>query len=121
MPALDFPSSPVVGQLFTTGDRTWEWSGTTWDSVAGEGAGGGGGATDIGVFYGLKTSADLGRLYIQVVDDGSKIDLPQSSIYSNGIRVRKNGEYKEWIFTAIPLSFEWDTVNPTHLLVQAGA
>ena len=120
MPALDFPASPVVGQLFSTEDRTWSWSGTTWDSVAGA-SGGGGSATDIGVFYGFKTSNDLGRLYLQVTDDGSKIDLPQSSIYSNGIRVRKSDEYKEWIFTAVPLSFEWDTVNPTHLLVQAGA
>jgi hypothetical protein len=120
MPALDFPTNPVVGQLFATDDRTWTWNGTTWDSVAGESSGGGS-ATDIGVFYGFKTSNDLGRLYLQVVDDGSKITLPQSSIYSNGIRVRKNDEYKEWIFTAVPLSFEWDTVNPTHLLVQAGA
>ncbi len=60
MPALDFPANPVVGQLFTTEDRTWSWSGTTWDSVAGAG-GGGGSATDIGVFYGCcgKTTPDV--------------------------------------------------------------
>jgi len=95
MPALDFPANPVVGQLFATDDRTWTWNGTTWDSVAGESSGGGN-ATDIGVFYGFKTSNDLGRLY-------------------------KNDEYKEWIFTTIPLQFEWDEENPSHLLVEVGA
>jgi hypothetical protein len=118
-PPIDFPSSPVVGQQYTAEERTWSWSGTTWDSVAGAG-GGGGSATDIGVFYGLKTSADLGRLYLQVVDDGSKVVLPQSSINSNGIRVRKQDEYKEWVFTSVPLEFSWDETNPTHLLVEVG-
>jgi hypothetical protein len=71
-------------------------------------------------FYGLKTSNDLGRLYVQVVDDGSKILLPQSDVNSNGVRVRKPGEYKEWIFTPELLTFQWDTENPTHLLVEVG-
>jgi hypothetical protein len=118
MAAIDFPSNPVVGQLLTTEDRTWTWSGETWNSVAGAAVGGS--ATDIGVFYGLKTSADLGRLYLQVTDDGSKVVLPQSSINSNGIRVRKQDEYKEWVFTSIPLAFLWDETNPTHLLVEVG-
>ena len=30
MPAIDFPNSPTVGQLFTVGDTTWEWTGTLW-------------------------------------------------------------------------------------------
>ena len=118
MAAIDFPTNPVVGQLFAADDRSWSWSGTTWDSVAG--AASGGSATDIGVFYGLKTSADLGRLYLQVTDDGSKVVLPQSSINSNGIRVRKQDEYKEWVFTSVPLQFSWDETNPTHLLVEVG-
>ena len=118
MAAIDFPSNPVVGQLLTTEDRTWTWSGETWNSVAGAAVGGS--ATDIGVFYGLKTSTDLGRLYLQVTDDGSKVVLPQSSINSNGIRVRNQNEYKEWVFTSIPLAFSWDETNPTHLLVEVG-
>lgn len=71
-------------------------------------------------FYGLKTSADLGRLYVQVVDDGSKISLPQDDTNSNGVRVRTKEEYKEWIFTPEILSFQWDPDNPTHLLVEVG-
>lgn len=118
MAAIDFPTNPVVGQIFATDDRSWTWSGETWDSVAGAAVGGS--ATDVGVFYGLKTSADLGRLYLQVTDDGSKVVLPQSSINSNGIRVRKQDEYKEWVFTSIPLQFSWDETNPTHLLVEVG-
>jgi hypothetical protein len=30
MAAIDFPNSPTVGQLFTVGDITWEWTGTVW-------------------------------------------------------------------------------------------
>jgi hypothetical protein len=31
MPML-FPTSPTVGQVFTSGGRSWVWSGATWDS-----------------------------------------------------------------------------------------
>lgn len=31
MAAIDFPNSPTVGQTFTVGIRTWQWSGTAWD------------------------------------------------------------------------------------------
>jgi hypothetical protein len=27
-----FPNSPVVGQVFTSGGRSWVWNGSTWDS-----------------------------------------------------------------------------------------
>lgn len=30
MAAIDFPNSPTVGQLFTVGDITWEWTGSVW-------------------------------------------------------------------------------------------
>jgi hypothetical protein len=31
-----FPTSPTVGQVFTSGGRSWVWSGATWDSPAGQ-------------------------------------------------------------------------------------
>jgi hypothetical protein len=27
-----FPTSPIVGQVFTSGGRSWVWTGATWDS-----------------------------------------------------------------------------------------
>jgi hypothetical protein len=33
MTAIDFPNSPSVNQTFTVGERTWKWTGTTWDVV----------------------------------------------------------------------------------------
>jgi hypothetical protein len=30
---IDFPNSPTVNQLFTVGPRTWQWNGSTWNSV----------------------------------------------------------------------------------------
>lgn len=34
MPIIDFPSSPTVNQVFTSGDRSWQWTGSVWMSVA---------------------------------------------------------------------------------------
>jgi hypothetical protein len=46
MTAIDFPNSPTVGQLFTVGDVTWEWTGSVWQglgtAVAGPGVAAGG-------------------------------------------------------------------------------
>lgn len=33
MTAVDFPNSPQVNDTFTVGERTWKWTGTTWDAV----------------------------------------------------------------------------------------
>ena len=30
--AMVFPTSPIVGQVFTSGGRSWVWNGSTWDS-----------------------------------------------------------------------------------------
>jgi hypothetical protein len=32
MPSIDFPNNPTVNQEFTSGNRTWIWTGTAWDS-----------------------------------------------------------------------------------------
>ena len=58
--------------------------------------------------------------FFQVTDDGSKVTLPQSDVNTNGVRLRTPGEYREWVFTSIPLQFQWDEVNPTHLIVEVG-
>ena len=33
MKEINFPDSPSVNQTFTVGERTWKWTGTTWDVV----------------------------------------------------------------------------------------
>src|SRR6056297_1920172 len=30
---INFPDSPTIGQQFTVGDQTWEWTGTVWETV----------------------------------------------------------------------------------------
>lgn len=33
MATIDFPNSPNVNDTFTVGERTWKWTGSTWDVV----------------------------------------------------------------------------------------
>lgn len=33
MTAIDFPNSPSVNDTFSVGDRTWKWTGVSWDAV----------------------------------------------------------------------------------------
>lgn len=33
MAAIDFPNSPSVNDEFTSGDKTWIWNGTVWNTV----------------------------------------------------------------------------------------
>jgi hypothetical protein len=33
MSAIDFPNTPTVDQLFSVGNRTWQWTGQAWDTV----------------------------------------------------------------------------------------
>lgn len=34
MAALDFPNSPTLNQTYTSGTKTWEWDGTSWNVVS---------------------------------------------------------------------------------------
>lgn len=33
MPAIDFPNSPALNDLFVAGGYTWQWNGTTWKKI----------------------------------------------------------------------------------------
>ena len=33
MTAIDFPNSPLLGETFSVNNRTWIWTGVTWDAV----------------------------------------------------------------------------------------
>lgn len=45
--AISFPSNPTVGQQYTAAGITWEWNGSSWESLPPAG-GGGGGSTTLG-------------------------------------------------------------------------
>jgi len=34
MAALDFPSSPSIGQVYTANGKSWLWDGVSWNNVA---------------------------------------------------------------------------------------
>ena len=33
MPAVDFPNSPTLNQVFNSGGKSWRWDGTAWVMV----------------------------------------------------------------------------------------
>jgi hypothetical protein len=33
MSAIDFPNTPTVDQIFSVGNRAWQWTGQAWDTV----------------------------------------------------------------------------------------
>lgn len=41
---IDFPSSPVNGQAYTAGGRSWVWNGTGWERQVNRGQ-------TVGIFY----------------------------------------------------------------------
>lgn len=52
--AINFPTSPTVGDTVTSGDTTWIWTaGGTWDLVPVAGAGGGASLGDIFLLGGM--------------------------------------------------------------------
>ncbi len=33
MAAIDFPTSPTIGQIYTFNGRSWVWDGTAWERL----------------------------------------------------------------------------------------
>lgn len=85
MAAIDFPDTPTIGQQFTVDERTWEWNGTTWDSVRSGDGGGGGGAGFTWVNVSSDTGASTNNVYSCDTSEGAiTITLP-SPVFGNVI------------------------------------
>jgi hypothetical protein len=69
MPAITFPASPYVNQIFTVGPKSWQWDGTVWNAYFNE---------SVDSVYGTGADGDA-------VLDGTTTVLsmaPSSSVYS---------------------------------------
>ena len=69
MPAITFPASPYVNQIYTVGSKSWQWDGTVWNAYYNEG---------VDSVYGTGADGDA-------VLDGTTTVLsmaPSSSVYS---------------------------------------
>jgi hypothetical protein len=69
MPAITFPASPYVNQIFTAGPKSWQWDGSVWNAYFNEG---------VDSVYGTGADGDA-------VLDGTTTVLstaPSSSVYS---------------------------------------
>jgi Ran-binding protein 9/10 len=105
--AIDFPDSPVVGQIFNLDVRSWEWNGVTWDSVS---ASSGGGGTGTGVTW-VTATADYTALQNEVISADSSggrftITLPSSPILGGTISIVDSASK----FSAYPVTVSAGTV-----------
>lgn len=63
------------------------------------------------VFYGFKIDALAGTLSLDIINDGSVIELPTEV-------VDHPDDYKTWIWTKNTLQFSWSASKNTHLLME---
>jgi len=73
MPAIDFPNAPTIGQEFTSGEYTWQWTGTVWTMVVG----------DTGV---AERTAYIGEIKMF----GSTLAVPPMFLLCNGAAVSRS-------------------------------
>lgn len=62
-------------------------------------------------FYGYRIDAETGRLVVDVVNDGSIIELPVDDVL-------KDNQYRTWIWSKNTLQFEWSSTKKTHLKME---
>jgi len=91
--ALDFPDSPLIGQVFGSGQK-WQWDGQKWADAPPQAAAGSGGAsiavgddppaapTDNSLWW--DSSAGSGQLYLYFNDGSSRQWVPASNMANVG-------------------------------------
>ena len=62
-------------------------------------------------FYGFKITADTGKFYVHVINDGSTVELPVDDVL-------KDNQYRTWIWTKNTVQFSWDGTKKTHLKME---
>lgn len=100
--AITFPPSPSLNEVYTVGDKSWEWNGQFWDSIPG---------SNLGTFYGFKYIPVTGELILEKINDGeTEVVLPDQN--------RRSTDYREWIFTTRNLEFSWSETDKSNLIVR---
>lgn len=62
-------------------------------------------------FYGYRINASTGRLTVDVINDGSTVELPANDVL-------KDNQYRTWIWSKNTLQFEWSSTKKTHLKME---
>lgn len=62
-------------------------------------------------FYGYRINAATGKLTVEVINDGSTVELPANDVV-------KDNQYRTWIWSKNTLQFEWSSTKKTHLKME---
>jgi hypothetical protein len=62
-------------------------------------------------FYGYRINAATGRLTVEVINDGTAVELPADDVL-------KDNQYRTWIWTKNTLQFSWSSTKKTHLKME---
>lgn len=120
MPAITFPASPYINQIYTVGPKSWQWDGTVWNSYYNEG---------VDSVYGTGADGDI-------VLDGTTTILdmaPSSNVYSmtrdiyfndltinTGVRLAPNG-YRIFVKGTLKFMGNNSTIGYTTGFATAGS
>ena len=62
-------------------------------------------------FYGYRIDAQTGRLTVEIINDGTAVELPADDVL-------KDNQYRTWIWSKNTLQFEWRDPKKTHLQME---
>lgn len=62
-------------------------------------------------FYGFKVNRDTGKLTVEVINDGSPVELPVDDVIDYD-------DYKTWFWSKNTVQFSWRASKKTHLLME---
>lgn len=62
-------------------------------------------------FYGFKMINSTGKLTVEIINDGSPVELPTDD-------VNDANDYETWFWTKYNVQFSWRDTKKTHLLME---